>query len=172
MPRLRTTVIPHGPYRFPEPRESKESARRRLQLPEQAFVGLSFGHIRDGKNLDLTIKAMTELPAFHLVVAGKEQSSSQKPITYYQDLARSLNVDARCHWIHGHIPAEDVGNLFTASDLVLLTYSQNFRSASGVLNAAVAYRKPCIASSGGGTSGLSFKTTASDGLSSRTIFQP
>jgi glycosyltransferase involved in cell wall biosynthesis len=150
MPGLRTTVIPHGPYHFPEPKESPMSIRKRLRLPDHAYVALSFGHIRDGKNLNLVIQAMTHLPSVHLIVAGKEQSSGQKPIGYYQNLARTLQVHDRCHWIHGHIPEEEVGNLFIVSDLILLTYSRDFRSASGVLNAAVSFRKPCVASSGGG----------------------
>ena len=46
------------------------------------------------------------------------------------------------------MPQEEIGNLFEASDLILLTYDRNFVSASGVLNAAIRYRKPCVASSG------------------------
>jgi glycosyltransferase involved in cell wall biosynthesis len=150
MPDLRTTVIPHGPFRFPDPTESREQARKKLSIPDGAFVLLSFGHIRDGKNLDLAIRALPDFPSVHLVVAGKEQSSGQKPIAYYQELARSVGVYERCRWNHGHIPENEIGNFFIASDLILLTYSKNFRSASGVLNAAVRYRKPCVASSGGG----------------------
>jgi glycosyltransferase involved in cell wall biosynthesis len=150
MPDLRTTVVPHGPFRFPDPTESREQARKKLTLPDNAFVLLSFGHIRDGKNLDLTIRALADFPQAWLVVAGKEQSSGQKPVTYYQELAQKLGVSERCRWIHGHVPENEIGNLFIASDLILLTYSKDFRSASGVLNTAVRYRKPCVASSGGG----------------------
>lgn len=150
MPALRITVIPHGPFRFPDPTESREQARKKLSIPDDAFVLLSFGHIRDGKNLDLAIRALPDWPSACLVVAGKEQSSGQKPIGYYQELARTLGVSDRCRWIHGHVPENEIGDLLIASDLVLLTYSKNFRSASGVLNVAVRYRKPCIVSSGGG----------------------
>ena len=41
-----------------------------------------------------------------------------------------------------------VADLFKACDFVLLTYSSDFQSASGVLNTAIAYRRPCLASSG------------------------
>lgn len=149
MPMLRITPIPHGPYRFAQPTESRMSVREKLRVPEFAHVVLSFGHIRDGKNLDLAIRAMASLPSIYLVVAGREQSPGQKPIGYYQEIARSLRVDDRCRWIHGYIPEEEIGNLFLASDVALLTYSRDFRSASGVLNAAVCYRTPCLASSGG-----------------------
>lgn len=150
MPSLRTTVIPHGPFPFPEPTETREQMRKKHSIPDNAFVLLSFGHIRDGKNLDLVIRALPDFPSAWLVVAGKEQSSSQKPVAYYQELAQTVGVQERCRWIHGHVPQNEIGNLFAGSDLTLLTYSKDFRSASGVLNAAVRYRKPCIASSGGG----------------------
>ena len=150
VPNLRTTVIPHGPYRFPKVTGSREETRHKWSLPDGALAVLSFGHIRDGKNLDLVIRAMADLPSVYLVVAGKEQSPVQKPIGYYQNLAKTLGVQERCRWIHGHVPEDEVGNLFAGADLMLLTYSKDFRSASGVLNAAVTYRKPCVASSGGG----------------------
>ena len=150
MPALHTTVIPHGPYQFPKAGESRGQMRKKWSIPEDAFVLLSFGHIRDGKNLDLAIQALRGLPRVFLVVAGKEQSSAQKPVSYYQELAQSLGVQQQCRWSHGHVPESEVGNLFAAADLVLLTYGKDFRSASGVLNAAANYRRPCLASSGSG----------------------
>lgn len=150
MPKLRTTVIPHGIFQFPRPSKGRDEVRSHLRLPLEAPVVLSFGHIRDGKNLDLLIHAMTQLPSVYLLVAGREQSAGQKPLRFYQSLARSLNVEDRCRWIHRFVPDQEVGDLFVASDLVALTYSRRFRSASGVLNTAVHFRKPCLASSGGG----------------------
>ena len=124
--------------------------REKFAIPDNTFVLLSFGHIRDSKNLDLAIRALQGLPSVYLVVAGKEQSPSQKPIGQYRELAQALGVAGRCHWVHGHVPENEIGNLFAASDFILLTYNKNFRSASGVLNTAVRYRKPCVASSGAG----------------------
>ena len=59
-------------------------------------------------------------------------------------------MGGRCRWDIRRIPDEEVGDIFVACDLVLVTYSAKFRSASGVLNAAVSARKPVLASSGGG----------------------
>lgn len=111
---------------------------------------MSFGHIRDGKNLDLAIQALKEFPDSYLVVAGKEQSSGQKPVAFYQKLAEKMSVANRCRWFNRFVAENEVGDFFAAADLVLLTYGKNFRSASGVLNAAVNFRKPCLASSGDG----------------------
>ena len=150
MPRLVTTVIPHGSYQFSSPQQSREEVREKLKIPEQAKVLLSFGHIRDGKNLDLVLKAIANLPDVYLVIAGKVSSSTQKPVTYYQNIASNLGIAEMCRWLIDFIPEEQVGDLFNACDAVLLTYSSSFQSASGVLNTAVAYHRPCIASAGQG----------------------
>lgn len=152
---ITTTVIPMPPIVFPEPKRSKRSIRQELDIPEQAKVVLSFGHIRDGKNLDLIIRAMVHLSEVYLIVAGKEQSSGQKPAGFYQSIAESLNVADRCRWKIGFVSEAAAADLFTAADVVALTYSRVFRSASGVLAVAANYRKQCLASGGEG----SLKTT-------------
>jgi glycosyltransferase involved in cell wall biosynthesis len=115
------------------------------------FVFLAFGQIRDGKNLDLFLRAMTHLPKHvKLLAAGKGDSGSSRPPEFYQNLAEELGVADRCRWDIRRIPEDEVGDIFAACDLVLVTYSAKFRSASGVLNAAVSARKPVLASSGAG----------------------
>lgn len=152
MPQLRTTVIPHGTYQFSEANQSREEMRSRLDLPldVDAKVMLAFGHIRDNKNLDLVIQAMASFPNLYLVVVGKEQSSGQKPVAFYRELAISLGVAERCRWHIRFIQNAEFGNFFVAADIILLTYSKSFRSASGVSNMAVHYGKPCLASGGEG----------------------
>ena len=119
-----------------------------IKLPNTT---LAFGQIRDGKNLDLFLRAMTHLPDnVKLLVAGKGDSGSSRPAEYYQKLAQELGVGDRCRWDIRRIPEDEVGDIFAASDVVLVTYSAKFRSASGVLNAAVSARKPVLASSGQG----------------------
>lgn len=148
MPQLCTNVIPHGTYIFSEPNLSREAARIHFRLPLDAKVMLAFGYIRDNKNLDLVIQAMANFPNFYLIIAGKEQSSHQKPVAFYQRLASELGVAERCRWHIQLIPDREIGNFFVATDIVLLTYSKTFHSASGVLNISAHYRKPCIASAG------------------------
>lgn len=147
---LQTTVIPHGPYAFAPAVLPRETIRQQLQIPENGVLLLAFGHLRDAKNLDLVLRAMTAHSNVYLLVAGKELSATQRPGTYYHDLADQLNVADRCRWRIGFVPESEIGNCFEASDLVLLTYNGRFRSASGVLNVAVQYQKPCLASGGDG----------------------
>ncbi len=151
MPGLRVTVIPHGPYPLPAPTENREARRAQLGIRAEDVVFLAFGHIRDGKNLDLFLRALPRLPErVRLLVVGKESSTSQRPASYYQGLAGELGVAGRCRWEPRYVSGAEAANFFAAADFCLLTYDRNFRSASGVLNTASAYRKPVLASSGGG----------------------
>jgi glycosyltransferase involved in cell wall biosynthesis len=147
---LKTVQLPHGPYPAPLGEASKTELRRQLGIPETAHVLLSFGHIRDGKNLDQIIASLSLLPSAHLLVAGREQSSGQKPAVHYKELASRLGVADRCHWHTNYIPNHEVWKYFRASDLLLLTYSQGFRSASGVLNVNAQFGLPVLASAGAG----------------------
>jgi glycosyltransferase involved in cell wall biosynthesis len=150
VPGLKTTILPFGVYSFPDVTRARADTRANLNLPNDKQLILAFGHIRDNKNLDLVIQAMVSFPNVYLLVAGKEQSSGQKPVSFYQNLAESLGVASRCRWHIGFIPDEEVANLFEAADLAALTYSSTFRSASSALSIAANYHKPCLVSSGQG----------------------
>ncbi|UPJ51726.1 glycosyltransferase family 4 protein [Bradyrhizobium sp. 200] len=145
---FRKTVIPHGPYDLGDPIRSRRAVRDGLSLPNDAVVLLSFGHIRDGKNLDILLRAMVGLPDIFLVIAGAEATAGQKTSAFYRSLAEELGVGSRCRWLVRYIETEMVADLFDCVDFVALTYSSQFRSASGVLNLAVRYRRPMIVSSG------------------------
>jgi glycosyltransferase involved in cell wall biosynthesis len=119
-----------------------------LAIPAEASLLLSFGHLRDNKNLDLILQAIAELPDVWLLVAGPEATAGQRPAAHYRQLAEHLGVAQRCRWQIGYQSAQQVADHFTACDAVVLTYSGQFRSASGVMHVAAHYRKPVIASAG------------------------
>ena len=148
---LATHVIPHGPFAVAVPRKDRAALRRYRGFADSDTVFLAFGQIRDGKNLDRFLRAMKELPeSVKLLVAGSGGSGSQRPPEYYKKLAAELGIGDRCIWDLRYVPDEETGDLFAAADFALMTYSAKFRSASGVLNAAVSCRKPVLASSGEG----------------------
>jgi len=147
---FKKVVVPHGPYPVEAGSADKAALRREFGIPGDADVLLSFGHIRDGKNLDQIIAALPLLPKAHLLVAGREQSGGQKPVSVYRDLASTLRVAERCHWCTDYIPNNEVWKYFRASDVLMQTYSKDFRSASGVLNVNAQFGLPVIASAGAG----------------------
>jgi glycosyltransferase involved in cell wall biosynthesis len=149
-PGVRLTSIPFGPNLLPPPGRPREVVRASLGIPADAFVLLSFGFIRDNKNLDLALRALPDVSDAVLVVAGGEQSTTQRPLSYYGSLAARLGVTDRCRFTGGTVSDVEAADLFAASDLVLLTYSRTFVSGSGVLTQAAAMQKPCLASGGAG----------------------
>jgi len=148
---IRVHRIPHGPFELSPPLQGRETLRAFFGFTETDRIFLSFGQIRDGKNLGRFLRALVYLPPeVKLLVAGSSGGCSQRPPEYYQRLALDLGVAERCTWLIRYITDREVGDLFTASDYVLMIYSANFHSASGVMNAAVSARKPILGSSGPG----------------------
>lgn len=143
-----TTIIPMGSLPFPDPPDSRTSTRTRLRIPDDAPLFLSFGHLRDGKNLRLILKALVQVPTAWLLVAGTEAGSGHTSSAEYQKIAAELGVGDRCRWLIGFATAEQAADYFNAADHALLTYQASFRSASGVLNVSVRYRRPVVASCG------------------------
>lgn len=145
--------IPHGLYNYPDPTASRNVVRRALQVPDEAMLAVSYGYLRDNKNLDLAIEAVSRLSNIHLLVAGREQSHRNKPLLYYQQLAKQLGCEDRIHWLSRFISEEETADLLSASDILIVTYSRSFVSWSGVISLAARYRLPAIVSAGTNTLG-------------------
>lgn len=148
---IKAVWIPHGLYAFPPATKSREAVRRELGLPTTAKVLIAFGYIRDNKNLDLVIGSLAELQDVYLLVAGADQAGGNRPLSSYVALAEQLGCNDRCRWVSNFISRQEVANLFSASDLAVVTYSKKFVSASGALAIAAWFQVPFIASSGSKT---------------------
>jgi glycosyltransferase involved in cell wall biosynthesis len=143
---VRLVEVPVGVYDLPAPVRGRVMTRNFWKARIEHFVYLSFGFIRDNKNIDLLIRALQNRKEAFLVVAGKSQSSNDKPVKYYRELAEELQVQDRCFFHEGFISEEEVGDYFSGADFVALTYGASFHSQSGVLNLAAAARLPILAS--------------------------
>jgi len=142
--------IPFGVYDFPHSRRSPRETRKRLNISDEQTMLFAFGHVRDGKNLDLAIQILTDFPHLHLVIAGKVISSRDRPISDYKNLAIKIGVENRVTILERFIPDDEVADLFASTDFVLLSYDGGFTSASSVLHVALKFRKPALATSGDG----------------------
>jgi glycosyltransferase involved in cell wall biosynthesis len=147
----KTVLVPYGIHTFPKPAKDKAKVREELRLPADAKVLLAAGFIRDNKNLDLVIRAISEVPDLYLIIAGTEQAGGNKPVSHYQELAQELGCADRCRWLIRYVDAVERADLFAAADICVMTYSASFRSASASLSAAVNYRLPSIVSSAPGS---------------------
>lgn len=148
--RLQLVIAPLGGFDETAHASASFDLRARLAIDRGAFVLLAFGHLADRKNLDLLIMALADVPQVQLVVAGDATSGSQRPAQFYRDLAGRLGIADRVHFATGFVPDGDIPAYFNAADAVALTYNREFVSQSGVLQHAVDWSKPILASSGPG----------------------
>jgi glycosyltransferase involved in cell wall biosynthesis len=144
--RVRVVQVPHGLYEISGQSVSAKEIRQSWGVKEEQKVFLAFGYVRDGKNLDLAVRALAQVPEAFLVVAGSVASTKDKPFAYYRELAAQLGVLERCHFVEGFVADDELGKYFAGTDFVLLTYASSFHSQSGVLNIAARARKPVLAS--------------------------
>ena len=144
--RVRVVQVPHGLYEIRGTPPDRDSVRASWGVRDGRKVFLAFGFVRDGKNLDLAIRALAQVPEAFLVVAGSVASAGDKPFAFYRELAKELGVAARCRFFEGFVADDELGKYFAGADFVLLTYASSFHSQSGVLNIAARARKPVLAS--------------------------
>lgn len=144
--RVKVMVAPHGLYDVILAGHDRNVIRGEWGVMPRQRVFLSYGFIRDGKNLDLVIRALAQVPDALLIVAGSVASSRDKPVEFYRTLAKELGVSDRCLFFEGYLHDRETGRYFLGTDFILLTYSSAFHSQSGVLNQAAKTRRPVLAS--------------------------
>lgn len=143
--RDKVEIVPHGIYEYPSSDHDQHTCRRHLKIPCDVPLGLCFGQVRDDKNIDALMRALTNKEVqSHLVIAGSGGSKGHRPVEYYRKLATELGIEHRVHFLTGYVEESQVGRLFAASDWVSLTYKSSFTSQSGVLNVAMHYKRPVV----------------------------
>lgn len=143
----RVHVVPHGPFDYGHASADRETLREKYGIPEGKLAALSFGNIRDDKNLDRVIRAIAAGDnSVHLLVAGRAAARGHRPLEYYKTLAEELCVADSVTFLTRYLNDDEVAEVFTASDWVALPYGRSFTSQSGVLSVAAHYRRPVLAS--------------------------
>lgn len=145
-PSVGTVTVPHGLFSLAAPTRDRGELRSDWGVKAEQRVFLAFGYIRDGKNLHLAIEALARVEDAVLVIRGTVASNSDRTTSSYRELARGMGVADRVIIEERFTPDDEVGTLFSAVDFVLLSYASSFHSQSGVLQLAVAARKPVLAS--------------------------
>ncbi|MBQ0958340.1 glycosyltransferase [Ideonella sp. 4Y11] len=108
---------------------AREAARCQLGLRSDDRLFLCFGGTRTDKGADRAIRALAGTPEHcHLLIAGAAQHLSA---TALSQLAQELGLAARVHLDLRFIPDQEVGSIFSAADVVLLPYREDFAGQSG-----------------------------------------
>ena len=126
------------------PTDSEEAARRRLGIPDDAFIVLLFGALSARKGLETAIEACLRLSAdtpIHLVVAGSPDASAEAILGNAS--ANQLRVAGRMTELLAYVDEATERDLYDIADLVWVAY-ENFWSMSGVMLTAHAFGKPVL----------------------------
>ncbi len=127
---------------------SRENAREKLSLPQDAKVLLFFGFVREYKGLMYLIEALPavreRLPDVKLLVVGDFYDDKEK----YKQRIEGLGLGSMVNIYDGYIPDREVGLYFNAADLVVLPYAS--ATQSGIVQIAFGFGKPVVVTSVGG----------------------
>jgi glycosyltransferase involved in cell wall biosynthesis len=135
--------VEHGLY-TPAPPDAatlEEIATWKKTISGQVFI--IPGHIRIEKNYILAIRALEQLPAAGLIIAGSPSSSSVTT-THLRKLADDLGISDRILWLERYLTEEEMTAALQSADIVLLYYSSGFHAQSGILNQVAPLQKPVI----------------------------
>ena len=128
--------------------QAPKTIRANWKVSRGKKVFLAFGTIRNHKNIDLAIRALTDNPDVHLVIIGSVSSHKDKPLKYYQMLADDLGLSKRVYISDEFVGDDKRLSYFQAADYILLTYAGSFHSQTATLTTAVNARRRVLASSG------------------------
>lgn len=140
--------VPLGPESTRPVHQNPKTIRATWKVPRGKKVFLAFGTIRNHKNIDLAIRALTDNPEVHLVIIGSVSSHKDKPLKYYQMLADDLGLSKRVFISDEFVGDEKRLSYFQAADYILLTYAGSFHSQTATLTTAVNARRQVLAASG------------------------
>lgn len=132
----------------------RATARERLNLPQDAYVLLFFGYIREYKGVDWLLDAFEQAKPQHsqlkLVIAGKPHIDELHK-SYIRHI-QSLQYKDDVIFVPEFIPDEEVDDYFVAADAVAVPYKEIYLSA--VLQVAFSYAKPVVVTNVGNFSSL------------------
>ena len=126
-------VIPPGSFRGLYPDQvTREQARNRLRLPNDATVLAHVGQIRQYKNVSHLIRTFRSISgekAAVLLVAGRPH-----PASLAQDVQTAAAHDRRVRLSLDFVPDEQIQFYLRSADLVVLPYSEIANSGSAMLS--------------------------------------
>ncbi len=126
------------------------SARRLLKLPAERMLFLCIGFIQRHKGFHRAIQAFVQanVPDADLFVVGSMRIADAENQRYLDELRAFAKGHNRVHVIESFVSNEDFDSWITASDCVVLPYSEIWSSA--VLGRAKLLDRPAIVSAVGG----------------------
>lgn len=125
--------------------DSMPADEAKAELGVEGPVALTFGYVEEKKRYEDVIRALPTFSELTYLIAGGFREGEGEAVWKRCDaLARDLGVEDRVNLL-GYVDDDEVPVVFSAADIVVLPYARV--SQSGVVNEALAYRRPVLASS-------------------------
>jgi len=128
----RVTLVLDYPNFDTQPRTdaaARREVRRHWGLSDGDCLFLCFGGTRLDKGADRAVQALAGTPGHcHLLIAGAPQHLQPEALAAQ---AQDLGVQGRVHLDLRFIPDSEVDGIFSAADVVLLPYREDFGGQSG-----------------------------------------
>lgn len=143
VPEAKIWMIPHGPLFEKKTNFSRAEACKKLGLPENEVLVLSFGVISEYKGIPYLLDSWKRIQdqgmKARLIIAGTGDSALLSRIQNQVAQDRLDSVYLRLQFI----PVEELPLLYQASDIFVYPYSAG--STSGALLTGLNYEKPIVA---------------------------
>lgn len=142
-PKKEIFFVPHPPYPGFSQRDcTNRSVRKRLGIPKEAVVFLSFGMVRPYKNIDKLIEIFKEADreneeSMCFVIAGKAVDGYTKVIKQLTEHAENIL------FINEFVDESDIPCYFDAADFTVFYYGESSLT-SGALVHSLSYGVPVI----------------------------
>src|SRR6266446_4959966 len=141
-------VVPHGSFDlfYTDKNMTKDTARKKIGIPNGKKVILFFGSIRKYKGLEYLVYAFQEikedLDNAILLIVGSIYNGDTEEFKFYSNLIDQISHNDAIMCVNKYVPFEKINCYFLASDVVVLPYIKTY--TSGVLLAAYAAGRPVI----------------------------
>lgn len=135
-----SAVIPHPHYRKSyENKTTRQQARQRLSIEQNAFVILCIGQIRPYKNVPQLIRVFSETkaPDAKLIIAGRPRDKILK-----SEIEALAAKDTRVIARFGFVRDCDLQFYFNATDITIAPYSDVFNSGTALMS--LSFDRPIV----------------------------
>ena len=120
---------------------SRDDARNKLSIPQDTFIFLHFGRVKEYKGIDILIKSFQKIKRNEdkkLLIVGSLPDKQYG--TYLKKIAEKNN---NIHFVFRYISDEKIQQYMNASDIVVTPYKEILNSGEIIL--ALGFGKPIIA---------------------------
>lgn len=147
--RTRVVVTAHGADFVRRVQATRDEARTALGIPTDEFMFLGIGFIQPHKGFDRAVAAFRGMPAGHRVdIVGSVRVEEPAFVRHVDELRELCDQTPGAHLHAGYLSDDDFDRWIVAADVVVLPYRSIW--SSGVLERALLYDRPVIATRVGG----------------------